>query len=335
MGMCLYDQVEFPWAANYFDRKPSEPLGALGWMQVDASIPIEPTLEDLLYNIINHGTESWKRYGQDVMFVTHGTPKALYLKLFDREAKSLMVDDLDVLLRLADAPDNEAGQAEAIGHFGESQPMIDMIQAYIKAVRLLCPRSLVIRACRIGSNQRYLTRIAKLLNARTLSAPIQRDFFGVDENPRVGPPPGLTYDQLVAKVKKVALPLGEAPNRVLMTLRPVKDHKFNIVTAAESSQGVVNFLNGCFRFGKTVTSWNPAEGVVIYGVQKAGKYYVFPGMPGYQELFVNGANPAFVAHPPQESIPLEMYRGNVTVTRREHRQMRRAAFFQKVRAAFR
>lgn len=334
MGICLYDQVEFPWSTNYFDRKPSEPLGALGWMSVDASIPIEPTLEDICYNIINHGTEAWKRYGQDVMFVTHGTPKALYLKLFDREGKSLMPDDLDVLLRLADAPATEAGQAEAIRHFGESQPMIHMIQSYIKAVRLLCPRSLVIRACRIGNNQKYLTRIARLLNARTISAPLQRDFFGVDSNPKVGAPDGLTYNQLVEKVKKVAQPLGEPPNRVLMTMRPLKDHKFNVTTAAESAQGVVNFLNGSFRFARKVTSWTATEGVVVYGVMKAGKYYVFPGMPGYQDLFVNGANPAFVAHLPQETMPVEMYRAPVKVTRREHRQMRRAAFFQKVRAAF-
>jgi len=230
VGICLYDQVEFPWATNYFGYRPAEPLGAMGWMSVDASIPIEPTLEEICYRIINHGTEAWRRYGQDVMFVTHGTPKALYLKLFDREGPSLMVDDLDVLLRLADAPDNEAGQAEAIRHFGESQPMIHMIQAYIKAVWLLCPRSFVIRACRIGTNQRYLTRIARLLNARTISAPMQRDFFGVDRDPKVGPPAGMTFDQLVEKVKKVALPSGEAPDRVLMTIRPVKDHKFNVVT---------------------------------------------------------------------------------------------------------
>lgn len=97
---------------------------------------------------------------------------------------------------------------------------------------------------------------------------------------------------------------------------------------------MINFLNGCFRFKKKVTSWIPAEGVVVYGVQKAGKYYVFPGMPGYQDLFINGANSAFVAHLPQETMPVEMYRSPVTVSRREHRQMRRAAFFQKVRAAF-
>ena len=211
--------------------------------------------------------------------------------------------------------------------------MMYMLNDYIQQVRRLCPAVLAIRACRIGNNREYLTKLARLLNIHAISAPLQRDFFGVDRNPVVGPPPGLTYDQTVEKVKKVAKPLGDPPNRVLMTFQPLADHKFQVTTIAESTQGMVNFLNGAFRFKKRVTSWTPQEGVVIYGVMKAGKYYIFPGLPGYQDLFLNFANPHFRVYPPSEMPPLPALQGTVTVTRREHRQMRRAAFFEKLKRA--
>ena len=332
MGLCLYDQYEFPWATGYFDRKPFEPLGSAGIMCADSSVPVDPTLTALLYALLDQ--PGWVAYGQKVMFVTHGTPKAIALKLQSRTGKALLADDLDVLIKLADSPGGEADIAKAAKHFNADKDFLEMLYDDLSSVRKNCISLLAIRACRIGNNRAYLQKLARLLNVHTISAPLQRDFFGLDTNPHLGPPPGATFDQIAAKVAKMSTPMGlPAPDRVLMTLTPMAEHKFSVTTLAESAKGMTMFLNSAFQFRMPFTTWTPRDGVVIYGVVKPGGFYVFPGMKGYAGLFVNVPNPRFVSFLPTAEVPLPALADGVTVTRREHRRMRRAAFFQKLRRA--
>ncbi len=73
MGLCLYDQYEFPWATGYLDRKPYEPLDSAGIMCADSSVPVEPTLTALLYALLDQ--PGCVAYGQKVMFVHTERPR--------------------------------------------------------------------------------------------------------------------------------------------------------------------------------------------------------------------------------------------------------------------
>lgn len=333
MGMCYYDETEFPWAAAYFQYLPVEPLGSLGTMAVDDYASMPPTLEDLVTQL--SARRGWKSYGDRIMLVTHGTPSAIYLTLNVTKEKALRERDLDILIRMVESGKEEDLKA-CTAHFDDDPTLMKELRDNIKKVQRQCMSALVIRACRIGQNRSYLTKLARLLNAHHVNAPLNRDFFGVDKNPHVGRfemnGKPATFEELAKKASKVARPMGDPPNRLLMTFVPMADHKFAITTAAESEKAVVNFLNESFCFRKPVVSWQPAKGLVVYGVQN-GKHHVFPRFAGYQALFTNVTNPHFVAHPPVDDIPLDMINAPVQISRRQERRMQRAAFMQRLRKA--
>lgn len=320
MALAIYCKSDFPWAEDYFRMMPIEPLGGgLSSMPIKQGFGVDQILLEDVISIID--PLEWTNWASSFMLASHGTTEAIKMGLcFDRP-EPLKAKDLEALFTLTKP---ETDVAKLAKRFKIDDYVLAGIQSKLNEFRKLSISTLAIRACRIGNNDAFLLRLAELLNIKHISAPLYRDFFGVDRDPLVAK--AGTYDAGLKKFPTLK-PFGEKPNRVLMAFEVKPHHQFNIHTMAESEQAVVDFYREQFTFANPPAVWHESMGINIFGIQKRPGVVVFPGNPAYTSMFRVVTNPKyFMTDMRLPPLPMPPF-GEPAKPARPHRVRR---FFAKV-----
>ncbi|MBX7104641.1 MAG: hypothetical protein K1X57_11205 [Gemmataceae bacterium] len=285
MALAIYSKTDFPWAETYFKCRPAEPLGGgLPPLPVNMAFGADDINLELIIGMV--GT-SWSDWRSSLLIASHGTTEAIMMGLsFDRP-QSLRYNDLKVLCKLIDTDENDQLVAD---YFQMEKFIITGIRYALTNFRRCGIQTLAVRACKIGNNDRYLLKLAELLNIQQISAPLYRDFFGYDLNPFLAKPG--SFEKGAAKFKALK-PWGAAPNRVLIGFEKLEKSKFRIHTAAESEKGILDFYKQWFQFQNPPIKWSEKDGLILFGIQKKPGEVYFPAHPQYGQLFRVINNPRY------------------------------------------
>ena len=177
MSNAIYTTSEFKFAEYFLNCRPIEPgVGGLGPIYVDP----KPIYADQISiaNIWTFLRYDVKGYNPDIVIYSHGMvtksskTTGLSLVLDQKKGKELTRHIVDLLI-------NDEGRSaqERRKLLGLSELDMKTIDGFLTDIQVCSMTHLAFRACNIGNDPEYMLRIAKLFNAKFVSAPMQRDFF--------------------------------------------------------------------------------------------------------------------------------------------------------------
>jgi hypothetical protein len=318
MALAIFSKKEFPWADDYFRCFPAEPLGpGLAPPQIRQSCRADDINLETIFSIV--GT-SWSDWRSDLLIASHGATEAIMLGLsFDRP-QSLTLADLKVLCKLS--PD-ESGILEVAKRFGLDERVIRGIRNGLMNFRRCGLRTLAVRACKIGNNERYLLKLAELLNVECVSAPLDRDFFGRDKNPEIAPTqvPRSGKSAVKSGANREMMPAFEAVlvtfpqgkpygvtlNRLFIGFEKLKKPSSTSTRARRAKRPSFTAAFSCSA--PPPTRWSPADGFIIFGIQKKVGEVCFPAEPRYARRLTVVKNPKYqrteAIMPPLPMVPFK------------------------------
>ncbi len=309
MSIVMYPAPDFPWAGAYYDQAPCEPCGA-GQLPLPITTPVSVShvsLESLL-TVLTAGGVTWDTWGSGSSFlvVSHGTKEAIDISLFYDNTNHLSYDDLTALC----AFDSPTFDVKKLAHrFRVPDWQMSTILTMISDFRKYSARHMAIRACNIGNNEKFLVKLAELLNVKQISAPLKRDFFSF-----IKPKPA-SSDELdkyaaaeehhLQRTKKKALTIyGEKPNRLLLGFKDLPKHLVETHCLYESTTAVDNFFRDKFDLRKPV-AFTPGKQLAVFGISRDTNDKVFPKDSEFSTLLKVIANPKFqMTDPPLPPLPM-------------------------------
>ncbi len=308
MPTAIYSSSELPEAGPYWSLRPTEPLGpGLGSVIVKEGFDVKIDL--MLSHLLNlFDPDSWTDHGDTHVVVGHGTNEAMNLGLSDEYTKVLRLKDLQQLIKFVkgDVPDKVI---ETKYHV-DASALLEKLDRF----SFLSLNHLAIRACNIGNNDAYLRALAELLNVKSISAPIRRDFFTAIS------PMHVTKKTFMEKAHKVYNCFiigdkdakGNATGDDLMMLNFEKGDKptrFITHAVATTEEAVNRFFRENFTFAAPI-KFQFGMAIPLYGInfnhQRMPLIPLFPTHPKFTSFIKVIENPKFFNFPKPQFMP-DMY----------------------------
>lgn len=159
-----------PHAAPYFQTFQQEPLVGSEMAQVVSIVPVTPWNLATLLTAITRAAN-----GTNLMIVSHGASGGLSIPL----SSHLGGLGMDSIAALGRYERGEIRDADVPVIFGGMRPSeVAALVQLTRAVRTRQFGTVVLRACRVGSNAQLLDALRGFFGARTICGPDLWDFFG-------------------------------------------------------------------------------------------------------------------------------------------------------------
>jgi hypothetical protein len=344
MPNALYTSSEFKFAQYYLNYRPIEP-------SVDGLPQIPVSAHEVYGEQISLG-DIWGflkyvqfKYREDFVLYCHGvvtqSARSTGLSLVLDRAKPIELTKNVVELLL-----NEKGlSAEARRtKLGLNKLTMNTVDMYLSEIQVASFTHLALRACSIGKDEEYLLMLAKLFNAKRVSAPMQRDFFtkcdfyklsmeDMDKLIEVGSHLK-SYEEKAAqiaaakskaakaKIKEQGLTVfGSGAHRAAIFVQKNTHTTFNTLGFATSAAAVEAFYAAKFRCqapvrfteadfeGDASASAQPAhmvgKSMGLFGLSRGCSDIIkFPNDPEYTYLIKVVENPDYIGDVPMYVAPL-------------------------------
>jgi hypothetical protein len=256
-----------PWAIGYYAWVKSHAINKSTYISNDNVISCDPfTLSNVLKKI-----NQFASYGDNIILCCHGTTMKLGLSPFKGAPKWMEEAHLDLLAEGSDKAAVRFGYSEA--EWTEFMNDLDKV----------CQKGLnhiAIRACRIGKNKRFIKKFARLLFARSVSAPTLRVAY-INSDVRQ-----LNTDADLKTLKQnyplfFDIPTSKPNSKLILGSRKLSNTVYDVQMGYDNADTVLTFLKDNFPGPPAITKGQKyayMHGLVV--PESPHKFY-FPLDPRY------------------------------------------------------
>jgi hypothetical protein len=256
-----------PWAVGYYLFVKNHAINKSTCISTDGVVQCDVfSLSNLLKKINQYAS-----YGDNIILCCHGTPTKLGLSPFKGAPKWMEEEHLDLLA---------SGSEEARIRFGYSEKEWE---EFMNDLDKVCQKNLnhiAIRACRIGKNKRFIKKFAKLLFARSVSAPTLRVAY-INSDVRQ-----LKSDTDLKELKShypmlFEIPTSKPNSKLILGSRKISDSVYDVQMGYDNADTILTFYKDSFP--EPVTIMKGQKYAYLHGmvVPEAPHKFYFPLDPRY------------------------------------------------------
>lgn len=294
MFHAIIDSTAQPEGFLYYDSHKTIPireeLGNGTKVRSFASVAAIPnmTFLDILETIIDLKLPP----GESLLICSHGTEVSLYLPVYPQKKRALDITALQFF----------NGWGELL-FFGDKKQLaselqvtvdqLDYLQMLIGQVRGLRLDHVAIRACQVGRDAQLMSELAKLFHCQNLSAPRMLDTYSEYLIPNVIA--AAEFQRTVDEIEKGKAKsthyfvYGNAPDRLIVQMRPKPHHRFGISSVAESRTAIDNFIKTILPEVKNPGQFQSGQSVYFHALSPLTRNnFVYQSDPDYEANIVFG-----------------------------------------------
>lgn len=295
MFHAIIDSAAQPEGFTYYDSHKiipiREELGNGTSVRSFASVSAVPdmTLLDILETLIDLAPAP----GSSVLICSHGTEDSLYLPIIPGNKRALDISAIQFF--------NGWGDLVFLGDkkpfAGELQISVDelnYLQLLIGQVQTLRLDHVAIRACQVGRDKQLMFELAKLFHCQSLSAPRMLDTYSGYIIPNIVD--ASEIQRTVDLINKGGATTtnyfiyGDAPNRLVVQMRPKPHHRFGISSVAESRTAIDNFVKTILPEVKSPGQFAAKQTINFHALSPLTRNnFIYQSEPEYKSQIAFGA----------------------------------------------
>ena len=292
MFHAIVDNTAQPEGFLYYNNHKNiairEELGNGTKVRCFASVSAIPNMSflDILETIVDLKLPT----GSSLLICSHGTETSLYLPVYPENKRALDITALQLFNGWGELV-YFGNKAQMASELQVSVDQLDYLQMLIGQVQALRIDHVAIRACQVGRDPQLMAELAKVFHCQNLSAPKMLDTYSEYLIPKV-----IAVDEFQKAVDEIGkgkakttnyFIYGNAPNRLIVQMRPKPHHRFGLSSVAESRAAIDSFIKTILPEVQNPGQFQAGQSVYFHALSPLTRNsFTFQSDPGYEANIV-------------------------------------------------